>query len=473
MKLFNNLSRKLEEFKPIQTPFVNIYSCGPTVYDDSHIGHARSCIVWDLLYRYLKFKNYKVTWLRNITNVDDKIVARAKLMNVSPDQLSRAYTYEFWKDMVALNISWPDLEPRATDYLSEMFDFVQGLIDKKLAYEINGDVYFRVSKAKNYGQLKGLNIEQLRDGLARVEENSKKEDQLDFALWKAFPDDTSSSFQSPWGLGRPGWHLECSTMIKAFLNRNGFGDTLDIHAGGDDLIFPHHENECAQSESLTDKALAKYWLHNGMVMVNGSKMSKSEGNFFTIKDLLKKYKANSIRYFCFSTHYKKQINFSDEALTAAETGFEKLFALVKSELENIRSQQNITKHFSQIKFEQNKLNNELVNKFTNAMDDDLSSPQALALLFEHKNPGDAYTILYLLNLLGFDLNLNLDSSQNSEIEKYQTALTTLVQKLLEEREQARINKDFASSDRVRNQLQEAGVIIKDFRDKPSDWSLAN
>lgn len=472
MRLFNNLSRKLEEFIPINAPQVNIYSCGPTVYDDSHVGHARSCLAWDLLYRYLKFKNYKVTWIRNITNVDDKIVARAKLFKTSPDQLSRAYTYEFWQDMVSLNISWPDCEPRATDYLPEMFKFIEGLIEKDAAYVVDGDVYFRVAKHKHYGQLKGLNIEQLKDGISRIDENSKKEDQLDFALWKAFPDDIESSFHSPWGLGRPGWHLECSTMIKSILNHYGYGDTLDVHTGGDDLIFPHHENECAQSECLTDKPLAKYWMHNGMVMVNGSKMSKSDGNFFTIKDLLQKYKANSIRYFAFSTHYKKQINFGDAAITAAETGFEKLLAIIKPELVELQPLLNANRYFAQVQFDDSRLNKDLVNKFTQAMDDDLSTPQALAMMFEQKTKADSYTIASLLYHLGFDLTLGSESATSSqESGKSSQVLANLVDKLLREREEARANKNFSRSDEIRDQLQEAGVQIKDSRDKPSEWFL--
>ncbi|TWW09044.1 hypothetical protein E3A20_18280 [Planctomyces bekefii] len=310
MKFYNNLTRELEEFKPINPDRVFVYSCGPTVYDVSHIGHARSCLVWDILYRYLKFKKFNIKWIRNITNIDDKIVARAKQLGISADKLSRIYTFEFWQDLARLNISWPDYEPRATDYLNQMFEFIQDLLDQGSAYAIDGDVYFRVTKHKNYGQLKGLTLDQLQEGLSRIDSNSKKESQLDFALWKNFPNEPEFSFSSPWGSGRPGWHLECSTMIKSILEENGAGETLDIHAGGDDLIHPHHENECAQSETLSGKPLAKYWMHNGMVMVNGSKMSKSEGNFFTIRELLDIYNPNTIRYFCLGTHYKKTSAFN-------------------------------------------------------------------------------------------------------------------------------------------------------------------
>jgi len=466
MKLFNNLSKKLETFEPIKAPLVTFYSCGPTVYDDSHVGHARSCLVWDLVYRYLKFRGYKVTWIRNITNIDDKIVNRSRELNTSPDQLSRAYTYEFWNDMAALNISWPDYEPRATDYLPQMFDFIKALINKGFAYETNGDVYFRVRKHENYGQLKGISLEDLEDGISRVDSNEKKEDQLDFALWKNFASEPETSFESPWGIGRPGWHLECSTMVHTILQELKLGETLDIHAGGDDLIFPHHENECAQSECHSSKPLAKYWLHNGMVMINGSKMSKSEGNFFTIKDLLKTYKANTIRYFALSTHYKKQINFSHEALQAAETGFDKLFEFIQPELQSLK----LHKYFHKLDFKKADLNNALIEKFIEAMDNDFNSSQALALLFEYKKEENKKTIVYLLDLLGFNLNPQQNQT-NTGSDKALTALDKAMNTILALRNQARSNKDFQTSDMIRDSLQGSGITIKDFRDKPSEWVL--
>ncbi len=453
MKLFNNLSRKLEDFKPINGNKIFFYSCGPTVYDVSHIGHARSTITWDMLYRYLIYKGYEVSWIRNITNVDDKIVNRAKERGISPDKLSRIYTYEFWQDMVALNVSFPDYEPRATDYLTEMFVFIQDLIDKGFAYVVDGDVYFRVSKHAQYGQLKGQTLEQLREGEARVEANSKKEDRLDFALWKSFAND-GTSFLSPWSWGRPGWHLECSAMIRSILLANHAGDTLDIHAGGDDLIHPHHENECAQSETLTGKPLAKYWMHNGMVMVNGSKMSKSEGNFFTIRDLLNEFKANTIRYFCLSTHYKKQINFSREALQAAETGFDKLVSTL-----------GVIASSEAAKQSPSNLDQILIKKFNEAMDEDLNTAKALAAIFEHKESSE--TVVYLLNILGFDLS----ASESVNDSKSASALDSVMNLVLDLRSQARINKDFGTSDKIRDALTGAGIAVQDYRDKPSEWNL--
>lgn len=445
MQVYNNLTKKLEDFKSNKEGLVTIYSCGPTVYDVSHIGHARSCLVWDMLYRYLKFKKLEVVWIRNITNVDDKIVNRALDLNISPDKLSRIFTHEFWSDMTALNISWPDHEPRATDYIREMVKFVEELIEKGFAYASEGDVYFRVDKHKDYGQLKGLSLEELAKGESRVETNSKKENQLDFALWKAFPNE-DYSFDSPWGKGRPGWHLECSTMIKGILEDLDLGSTLDIHSGGDDLVFPHHENECAQSECINDARLANYWMHNGMVMINGKKMSKSDNNFLTIKDLLIKYKPNTIRYFSLSTHYKKQINYSDEALSAAQKGFDKLLDSIK----DANSEKD--------------LDQGLIAEFTKAMDQDLNSAQALALIFDNKNK--PLTVSYLLEALGFDLSQKHNNSTGSE-----AVLDDVMQLVLDIRAKARENKDFGTSDMVRDSLTNAGITIKDSRNADSTWEI--
>lgn len=454
MKVYNNLTRKLEEFKPINANKVFVYSCGPTVYDISHIGHARSCLVWDLLYRYLKFKGYQVKWIRNITNIDDKIVARARERGMSADKLSRIFTYEFWQDMARLNVSWPDYEPRATDYLPQMFAFIQDLIDKDCAYVVDGDVYFRVAKHKHYGQLKGQGLEELEEGLSRIDSNSKKENRLDFALWKSFPQEPESSFASPWGLGRPGWHLECSTMIRSILQENQAGDTLDIHAGGDDLVHPHHENECAQSETLSGKPLAKYWLHNGMVMVNGAKMSKSEGNFLTIRELLGKYKPNTLRYFCLSTHYKKQINFSHEALEAAEQGFDKLYAFLKPRLDLIKRDQ--SKQLIAQSLQLSDLDSGLIQEFKKVMDDDLGTPQALALIFANKSEDKLDTLIYLLDILGFDLLGHEADSADSG-----SALEEVMKLVLDIRAQARANKDYATSDKIRDALAAAGITVQD------------
>jgi cysteinyl-tRNA synthetase len=511
VKVFNNLTHKLEAFEPINSGRVTFYSCGPTVYDDSHIGHARSAITWDLLARYLRFKGYQVTWIRNITNIDDKIINRAKELNIAADTLSRKYTYEFWDDMVSLNVSWPDHEPRATDYIPEMIKFIEGLISQGSAYAIDGDVYFSVNSYSKYGQLKRQSIDDLKEGNSRLDPNSKKKDQLDFALWKAFPNEPLSSFSSPWGLGRPGWHIECSTMIETILKEKFAISTLDIHAGGDDLIFPHHENECAQSECFTGKPLAKYWLHNGMVMINGTKMSKSLSNYMTIKSVLAKFKPNTVRFFCLQTHYKKQINFTNTALQAAESGFDKLFNAIAEELKSINFDS-----FAQIQFnaaQRASLDEALINRFIEILDNDLATPQALALLFE--NLHQKSTVIYLLSILGFDLRSNAkenslksliysiadakalstashidaiaslkaaatsfdnlaetNSITQEEILINRSGLDSMIQTLLELREKARLEKNFELSDRIRLELEKAGITIKDFRDKPSEYSFA-
>lgn len=511
MRVFNNLTHKLEEFEPINSNIVTFYSCGPTVYDDSHIGHARSAITWDLLARYLRFKNYQVTWIRNITNVDDKIINRAKELDILADTLSRKYTYEFWDDMVSLNVSWPDHEPRATDYIPEMIKFIEGLIAQGSAYAVDGDVYFSVNKYTQYGQLKRQSIDALKEGNSRLDPNSKKKDQLDFALWKAFPNEPLSSFSSPWGLGRPGWHIECSTMIETILKEKFAVSTLDIHAGGDDLIFPHHENECAQSECFTGKPLAKYWLHNGMVMINGTKMSKSLNNYMTIKSVLTKFKPNTVRFFCLQTHYKKQINFTNTALQAAESGFDKLFNAIAEELKGIKFDS-----FAQVQLDEIQrasLDQALINRFTEILDNDLATPQALALLFE--NLDQKPTVIYLLSILGFDLRSNTKEnslkslmhsiadakamSRASHVDAIASlkaaatsydnltetnatmqenilidkgSLGSIIETLLELREKARLEKNFELSDRIRLELEKAGIIIKDFKDKPSEYSFA-
>ena len=511
MRVFNNLTHKLEEFEPINSNIVTFYSCGPTVYDDSHIGHARSAITWDLLARYLRFKNYQVTWIRNITNVDDKIINRAKELDILADTLSRKYTYEFWDDMVSLNVSWPDHEPRATDYIPEMIKFIEGLIAQGSAYAVDGDVYFSVNKYTQYGQLKRQSIDALKEGNSRLDPNSKKKDQLDFALWKAFPNEPLSSFSSPWGLGRPGWHIECSTMIETILKEKFAVSTLDIHAGGDDLIFPHHENECAQSECFTGKPLAKYWLHNGMVMINGTKMSKSLNNYMTIKSVLTKFKPNTVRFFCLQTHYKKQINFTNTALQAAESGFDKLFNAIAEELKGIKFDS-----FAQVQLDETQrasLNQALINRFTEILDNDLATPQALALLFE--NLDQKPTVIYLLSILGFDLRSNTTEnslkslmhsiadakamSRASHVDAIASlkaaatsydnltetnatmqenilidkgSLGSIIETLLDLREKARLEKNFELSDRIRLELEKAGIIIKDFKDKPSEYSFA-
>lgn len=382
MKLHNTFSGKTDEFKPIEDNKVKMYVCGPTVYDFAHLGHARCYITWDVLYRYLKFKGYDVTYCRNVTDVDDKILKKAEKENKTPEEVSQYWYKQFSNSMKALNNLKPDIEPFATKTLGEMISIIKDLIAKDYAYEINGDVYFRVKKFSGYGKLSGQPIDQLESG-ARIEVGEQKEDPLDFALWKK---DEKFGYNSPWGVGRPGWHIECSAMSRKYL-----GKTIDIHAGGADLIFPHHENEIAQSECANGCKFVNYWLHNGFVTINKEKMSKSLGNFLTIDDLLKKYDSNTIRFFILTNHYRMPVEFSDEALSSAQAGVKRMLNAKRTEInENLDIKQ--TEEYKQ---------------FVEAMDDDLNTSKALAVLFDltnkaNKDDKDAFTILYkLATTLGF------------------------------------------------------------------------
>ena len=382
MKLHNSYTNQTEEFKPIEENKVKMYVCGPTVYDNAHLGHARCYITWDVLYRYLKFKGYDVTYCRNVTDVDDKILKKAEKEGKTPEEVSTFWYKKFSESMSALNNLKPDIEPFATKTLGEMISIVKDLINKGYAYEANGDVYFRVKKLPKYGYLSKQPIDQLECG-ARIEVGEQKEDPLDFALWKK---DEKFGYKSPWGVGRPGWHIECSAMSRKYL-----GKTIDIHAGGADLIFPHHENEIAQSECANGCKFVNYWLHNGFVTINKEKMSKSLGNFLTIDDLLKNYDSNTIRFFILTNHYRMPVEFSDEALQAAANGVKRMLNAKRTQLDE---------NLDLTQFEEYKA-------FEEAMDDDLNTSKALAVLFDLTNKANkdvpyAFTLLYkLATTLGF------------------------------------------------------------------------
>ena len=382
MKLFNSYTNTVEEFRPIEENKVKMYVCGPTVYDYAHLGHARCYITWDVLYRYLKFKGYDVTYCRNVTDVDDKILKKAEKENKTPQEVSQYWYKQFTNSMNALNTLPPDIEPFATKTLGEMIAMIKDLIAKDYAYEAGGDVYFRVKRFGKYGSLSGQPIDQLESG-ARIEVGDLKEDPLDFALWK---NDEKFGYNSPWGIGRPGWHIECSAMSRKYL-----GKTIDIHAGGADLIFPHHENEIAQSECANGCKFVNYWLHNGFVTINKEKMSKSLGNFLTIDDMLKNYDANTLRLFILTNHYRMPVEFSDEALTSAQAGAKRLTNAKQTKIDETLDITQTQEYKS----------------FCEAMDDDLNTSKALAILFDlatraNKDERNAYTILYKLGTtLGF------------------------------------------------------------------------
>ncbi len=470
LKLFNSYSSSTEEFTPINGNKVSMYVCGPTVYDHPHLGHARCYITWDVVYRYLKFLGYDVTYCRNVTDVDDKILNKSVKENCTPDDIAKKYYDIFTDSMNKLNNLKPDVEPFATKTLGDMIKMIKILIEKGYAYESQGDVYFRVKKFPKYGQLSKQPIDDLVAG-ARVEASSIKEDVLDFALWKK---DEKFGYKSPWGVGRPGWHIECSAMSKKHLS-----DEIDIHAGGADLVFPHHENEIAQSECANDCRFVKYWLHNGFVTINKEKMSKSLGNFITIGGLLEKYDANTIRFFILTNHYRMPVEFNDEALESAAAGAKRLrnatnnvLAWVGKDalLENVESEE--------------------VAEFKSAMDDDFNTSKALAVLFDlaskankAKDSGDKDSaikfISVLMNLarvLGFDFEkIELDENQLKDkldevvgefdfIEDKNASVKEIMQKIIEVRNEARAQKNWAVADSIRNTLDKINIVLKDSKE---------
>ncbi len=450
MRLHNSYTNKVEEFTPIEENKVKMYVCGPTVYDYAHLGHARCYITWDVLYRYLKFKGYDVTYCRNVTDVDDKILKKAETEGKTPEEVSQYWYKQFTNSMNALHNLKPDIEPFATKTLGEMISIIKDLIKNGYAYEAGGDVYFRVKKFPKYGYLSKQPIDQLESG-ARIEVGELKEDPLDFALWKK---DEKFGYNSPWGVGRPGWHIECSAMSRKYL-----GKTIDIHAGGADLIFPHHENEIAQSECANGCKFVNYWLHNGFVTINKEKMSKSLGNFLTIDDLLKKYDANTIRFFILTNHYRMPVEFSDEALTSAQAGVKRL---MNAKQTKINEALDITQ-------------TESYKQFTEAMDDDLNTSKALAVLFDlanraNKDGKDAFTILYkLAGVLGF--SFEKAALSDDELKKAVEHVSEILgekfanmDELIEYRKKAREEKNWPVADKIRIALDECGIIVKDSKD---------
>ena len=450
MRLHNSYTNQVEEFKPIEENKVKMYVCGPTVYDNAHLGHARCYITWDVLYRYLKFKGYDVTYCRNVTDVDDKILKKAEKEGKTPEEVSQFWYKKFSDSMKALNNLKPDIEPFATKTLGEMIAINKDLINKGFAYESNGDVYFRVKKFPKYGYLSKQPIDQLESG-ARIEVGEQKEDPLDFALWKK---DEKFGYKSPWGVGRPGWHIECSAMSRKHL-----GKTIDIHAGGADLIFPHHENEIAQSECANGCKFVNYWLHNGFVTINKEKMSKSLGNFLTIDDLLKNYDANTIRFFILTNHYRMPVEFSDEALQAAANGVKRMLNAKRTPIDE-------TLDLTQ--FDEYK-------EFVDAMDDDLNTSKALAVLFDLTNKANkdvpyAFTLLHkLAETLGFtfakatlsedELKAKLEEISKELGENYDS-----MEAVIETRKQARADKNWDLADKIRVALDKVGIVLKDSKE---------
>jgi cysteinyl-tRNA synthetase len=465
IKIYNSLTRKKEEFKPLSPPEVNIYTCGVTVYDESHIGHARSLYIFDVIRKYLKYRNFKVNFVRNITDIDDKIINRANELKIHWQDLTKKYIDSYYQDLKLLGIQKADFEPRATENIVDMVKYIEGLIAKGYAYVTNTGVYFSVRKFKDYGKLSGQSIEQMLTGV-RKEPDETKEDPLDFALWK-ISKPGEPSWDSPWQKGRPGWHIECSVMSQKFLKT----DTLDIHAGGRDLIFPHHENEIAQSEALTGKPFAKYWIHHGLLTINGQKMAKSLGNFVTIKDFIAKYKyADLLKLFFLSAHYSSPIDYTAEKMEETRQALERILILL-NKIEGVTKTQEhkvTSKSIKEI--------DEIKNNFIAAMDDDFNTPEALACIFElinvtNKNIGNEDFVVEVMRiLLEFKDIFSLDLKEKLNIIDIKVDVRfTNIQTLIEERDKARKRGDYKEADRIRKKIEENGIVLEDAKDGKTTW----
>ena len=455
MKIYNSLTRKKEEFVPLEPGKVNMYVCGPTVYNYFHIGNGRTFIVFDTIRRYMEYRGYEVNFVQNFTDIDDKMINKANEEHTTVKEIGDKYIDEYYKDADGLNIKRATTNPRATEYISEIIEFVSGLIEKGYAYEVNGDVYFRTKKFESYGQLIGQNLDDLRSG-ARINVDERKEDPVDFAIWKA-QKPGEPAWESPWGLGRPGWHIECSCMAKKLL-----GETIDIHAGGMDLAFPHHENEIAQSEALTGKKFANYWMHSALLNVNNQKMSKSLNNFLTARDALKKYDADVIRFLMLSGHYRIQLNFSEDLLESAKSSVERLYNAVGN-LENLISEVKVDE---MTKDEQEYLNSldTYRQRYIEKMDDDFNTADAISVLFDlirdiNSNVGINSSkklcekALELIRELGSPLGI-LQKTTKGNLEEE-------IEALIAERQQARKDRNFALADKIRDDLKGRGIELLD------------
>lgn len=477
LRIYNTLNRKKEIFKPVKQGRVGMYVCGPTVYDSCHIGHARSIITFDVIVRYLKINGYDVTHVRNFTDIDDKIINRANELGIDTRVLADKYIKEFYEDMDALNVERATIEPRATDHIDQIIKVIERLIEKGIAYQIDNDVYYAVESFKEYGKLSGRKLEDMEAG-ARVEIDKRKHNPFDFALWKSSKPG-EPAWDSPWGKGRPGWHIECSAMSIEYL-----GETFDIHGGGKDLIFPHHENEIAQSEGAFEKPFVNYWIHNGFVNINKEKMSKSLGNFLMIKDIIKKYNPESVRLFLLSNHYRSPIDFTDQALIEASSGLDKIYSLldrVEKQIGNRSDNDDIPQ-------------NAFWEQFCLAMDDDFNTALGIGILFD--------AVRNINRLLDDNKNLSKDViktvlSYRADICKMAGVLgiitkspeayfaekksrgleeksidPEMIETMIKERNTARKVKDWSKADNIRKQLENMNIIIEDSSDG-TVWKMKN
>ena len=466
---------------PANPPNVGMYACGVTVYDYCHIGHARSAIVFDVIRRYLKYKGYDVTYVRNFTDIDDKIIKRSQEEGLAWNEVAKKYTEEYYRDMEELGVEKADIEPKATEYIAEMIDIVRRLIDRGYAYDADGDVYFAVGKFPDYGKLSKRQIDDMLAG-ARIEVDEKKRNPLDFALWKKSKEG-EPFWESPWGAGRPGWHIECSAMSIRHL-----GESFDIHGGGADLLFPHHENEIAQSEALTGRPFARYWIHNGFITINKEKMSKSLGNFFTIREVLRVFDPEVVRFFLLSTHYRSPIEFSDEQLREIEASIDRCYTAIirlHDVLETEPRKAGLTKPGERFQ----ETLREFRGKFEEAMDDDFNTALALGHFFEliretnkfldsRPSTKQEMDLLHEVRKLIIEISNVMNVLRKSPHDWYVSLMRvkgiglseTEIQEKIAERREARQKKDWGRADEIRNELAEKGVILEDKKER-TDWKI--
>ena len=466
MKIFNTLTRKKDEFVPIEEGKVRMYVCGPTVYNYIHIGNARPMIVFDTVRRYFEYKGYDVNYVSNFTDVDDKIIKKAIEEGVDASVISERYIKEAQTDMEGMNVKEATYHPKATEEIDGMIDMIQTLIDKGHAYAVEGTVYFRTRSFEEYGKLSKKNIDDLEAGHREIKVSGEdgKEDPLDFVLWKP-KKEGEPSWPSPWGDGRPGWHIECSVMSRKYL-----GEQIDIHAGGEDLIFPHHENEIAQSEACNDKEFAHYWMHNGFLNINNVKMSKSLGNFFTVREISEKYDLQVLRFFMLSAHYRSPLNFSAELMEASKNGLERILTAV----DRLRTLNLQGGDITDAEKEQMKLVDELVAKYEAAMEDDFNTADAISAVFElvkaaNINVTEESSAVFRDKVLS--VIVTLCDVLGIKTEKKEEMLDDEIQALIDERQAARKAKNFARADEIRDELLAKGIILKDTREGVK-WSRA-
>ena len=462
MKLFNTLSMQKEEFVPITENEVKIYACGPTVYNYFHLGNARPFIIFDVLRKYFEYKGYKVNFVQNFTDIDDKMINRANEENITVKELADRFISEYFVDAKGLSVSTATVHPRATEVVPEIIEMVKTLVDKGYAYEANGDVYFSTKKFADYGKLSHQPLEDLEVG-ARISVSEMKNDPMDFAVWKS-KKEGEPYWESPWGEGRPGWHIECSAMAGKYL-----GKTIDIHCGGKDLAFPHHENEIAQSEAANGVKFSNYWVHNGYINIDNKKMSKSLNNFFTVRDLSQKFSYEVIRFFMLSAHYRSPINFSDELLTSAETGLSRIVNCIENLEFLLKKAEN-----GSLSTADKELLDGYKKKFIASMEDDLNTAEAIGNIFElvreintkTKEETNKEYIEYSLSILK-ELTevLSIAKISKNDVD------TAKIEELIEKRAQAKKDKSFALADEIRNELLGMGVIIEDTREGVK-WKLA-